>query len=239
MVLRSTAGGNSPSSMACSCSSESASVSLLGSDEDGLTGSSFSHSTSAPVREGWTEPPTGEVGPGVCPVPGHPAVQGEEGEQSLTSFEEQLGEGGGAQASGQVQGGVPGKSPSVDICSQLRRCKVLSKGCLGAVPAAHVTQRSQRIPPLLPGPCRMLHFIPVPQPPAHQPHTFFTRWVAMLRFSISTARCRGVLPPCLSTAFTSAPFLTSKSRQAKLFAFTAKCTGRRPATRAEAQQVPS
>lgn len=47
--------------------------------------------------------------------------KGEEGGQHLTSFEEQFGEGGGTQASSQVQGGVPSKSPAVDICSQLWR----------------------------------------------------------------------------------------------------------------------
>lgn len=60
----------------------------------------------------------------------------------------------------------------------------------------------------------------------------------MLRFSISTARCSGVLPPCLSTPFTSAPFLTSRSKQAGLFAFTARCTGRRPVAAAPAQHPP-
>lgn len=61
----------------------------------------------------------------------------------------------------------------------------------------------------------------------------------MLRFSISTARCSGVLPPCISVAFTSAPFLTSRSRQAGLFAFTARCTGRRPGAGREAQHPAS
>lgn len=45
--------------------------------------------------------------------------KGEEGGQHLTSFEKQFGEGGGTQASSQVQGGVPSKSAAVDICSQL------------------------------------------------------------------------------------------------------------------------
>lgn len=98
----------------------------LASDEDGLMGSSFSHSTSAPVREGWTEPPKGEVGPGhrglLCAwaLPSMGSRGCREGrEQRLTSLEEQFGEGGGAQAGSQVQGGVLGEGWTVDICSQL------------------------------------------------------------------------------------------------------------------------
>lgn len=125
LVLRSTARAGSPSSMASSCSSGSASVSLA-SDEDGLMGSSFSHSTSAPVREGWTEPPEGQVGPGhrglLCaraPPSTGSRVCGEGRGQCLTGLEEQFGEGGGAQAGSQVQGGVLGEGWTVDICSQL------------------------------------------------------------------------------------------------------------------------
>lgn len=47
--------------------------------------------------------------------------KGEEGGQHLTSFEEQFGESGGAQAGSQVQGGIPSEGLAVDICSQLRR----------------------------------------------------------------------------------------------------------------------
>lgn len=47
--------------------------------------------------------------------------EGKEEGQCLTSFKEQFGEGGGAQASSQVQGGVPSKSLAVDVRSQLRK----------------------------------------------------------------------------------------------------------------------
>lgn len=53
--------------------------------------------------------------------PGLWGGKGKEEGQCLTSFKEQFGEGGGAQASSQVQGGVPGESPAVDVCSQLRK----------------------------------------------------------------------------------------------------------------------
>lgn len=46
---------------------------------------------------------------------------GKEEEQCLTSFKEQLGEGGGAQTCSQVQWSVPGEIPAVDVCSQLRK----------------------------------------------------------------------------------------------------------------------
>lgn len=56
------------------------------------------------------------------PSTGQPELWGGKQEgQCLTSFKEQFGEGGGAQASSQVQGGVPGESPAVDVCSQLRK----------------------------------------------------------------------------------------------------------------------
>lgn len=204
------AGDGSPSSMPTSCSSGSASVSLLASDEEGLMGSSFSFSTSAPVGEGWLSPP--EQGRGCS----HRPWAGGEG-RHRTCFEEQLGERGGAQAGRQVQGGVPSEGPAVDVCSQLwRKARGHEDGPPGPASLSLCPPAARRRPP-----------------------TFFTRCVAMLRFSISTARCSGVLPPCISVAFTSAPFLTSRSRQAGLFAFTARCTGRRPGAGGEAQHPTS
>lgn len=120
LVLCSAARAGSPRSMASSCSSGSVSVSLLASDEDRLMGSSFSHKTSAPVRKGWCEPGSDLV-PGTTQHRQPELWGGKEEGQCLTSFKEQFGEGGGAQASSQVQGGVPSESPAVDVCSQLRK----------------------------------------------------------------------------------------------------------------------
>lgn len=141
------AGDGSPSSMPTSCSSGSASVSLLASDEEGLMGSSFSFSTSAPVGEGWLSPP--EQGRGCSH---HPWAGGEG--RHHTCFEEQLGERGGAQAGRQVQGGVPSEGPAVDVCSQLwRKARGREDGPPG--PASPALQRGGGPLPSSPGvwPC--------------------------------------------------------------------------------------
>lgn len=49
--------------------------------------------------------------------------RGKEEGQCLTSFKEEFGEGGGAQASSQMQRSVPSESPTVDVCSQLKKVR--------------------------------------------------------------------------------------------------------------------